>query len=682
MPYAVAVDIGGTFTDLVAYDADSHRVAYAKSPTTYGNLVDGVLDCFVKAKLDPQAASLVNHGTTLVINSLIERKGPKTALVTTKGFRDVLEIARGNRPDPFDLHYRRDEPLIPRMLRFEAAERIGSNGETVMPLDVAALTPLADKLKQLGIEAVAIFFMNSYANPAHEENAAEVLRALMPDAYVTYSTEVTREWYEYERTSTVTANAYVGPLVTTYVRRLASDLAAKGFGGSLYMMGSNGGLLSVERTCRQPVALVESGPIGGCIGAGSYAEALGFQNVIAFDMGGTTAKCALVENGRFSVESIYYAGGYVKGFPIKSSVINIAEVGSGGGSVAWLDPQNRLHVGPQSAGSTPGPACYGNGGREPTVTDANLVLGRLNPNRFLGGELTLDQDAARRTIETIAGSLGYTGPDGLTQMADGIIALATVIMAGAIKQISVQHGLDPREFVLFCYGGGGPLHASALARELSIPTVVIPPEPGNFSAVGMLLADARLDLSKTFTGVLNDAMMAPLQQDFAEMEAEARAALIRDFGADNVLFERFGEMRYAGQRHNIKVPIGLDDPAAIRAAFDRDYKRRYGHADARAAAEFQALHLSAFTRLRPPALEHLPRAHVHGAEPRSRPVYFGKESGTVTTQVYDRTALAPGFAGSGPALIEEYGSTTLIAPGDGFEVGALGEIRITIGAGR
>src|SRR5882757_7191794 len=515
MPHAVAVDIGGTFTDLVAYDDAGRAVAYTKSPTTYGNLVDGVLDCFAKAGLDPHAATIVNHGTTLVINSLIQRKGAKAALVTTAGFRDVLEIARGNRPDPFDLHYRRDEPLIPRVLRFEVTERTGSNGEVVTPLDMAALVPLADKLKQLGVEAVAIFFMNSYANPAHEEQAAEALRKLMPGVYITHSTEVTREWYEYERTSTVAANAYVGPQVTTYIRRLEHDLAAKGFDGSLYMMGSNGGLLSVERTCRQPVALVESGPIGGCIGAGAYAEVLGFKNVIAFDMGGTTAKCALVENGRFSVESIYFAGGYVKGFPIRSPVIDITEVGSGGGSIAWLDPQNRLHVGPQSAGSMPGPACYGNGGSEPTVTDANLVLGRLNPARFLGGEPALDQDAARRTIETIGGPLGYTGPDGLTQMADGIIALATVIMAGAIKQISVQHGLDPREFVLFCYGGGGPLHASALARELSIPTVVIPPEPGNFSAVGMLLADARLDLSKTFTGRLAEGEVASVRALFA-----------------------------------------------------------------------------------------------------------------------------------------------------------------------
>jgi N-methylhydantoinase A len=679
MPYAVAVDIGGTFTDLVAYDHDGHRVLYSKSPTTYHNFVDGILDCFAKVKLEPRTANFVNHGTTLVINSMIQRKGAKAALVTTTGFRDVLEIARGNRPDPFDLHYRRDEPLIPRALRFEVAERIGSKGEVVTPLDAAALKPLAEKLKTLGIEAVAIFFMNSYANPAHEEQAAAALKILMPDAYVTHSTAVTREWYEYERTSTVAANAYVGPQVNRYIRQLESDLETKGFDGSLYMMGSNGGLLSVERTCAMPVALVESGPIGGCIGAGAYAEALGFKNVIAFDMGGTTAKCALVENGRFSVESIYYAGGYVKGFPIKSSVINIVEVGSGGGSIAWLDPQNRLHVGPQSAGSTPGPACYGNGGTEPTVTDANLVLGRLNPARFLGGELKLDAQAARNAVGRTATPLGFAGDDGLIRMADGIIALATVIMAGAIKQISVEHGLDPREFVLFCYGGGGPLHASALARELSIPTVVIPPEPGNFSAVGMLLADARLDLSKTFTGVLNDGTIASLQGLFGEMETEARAALERDFGHGEVVFERHAEMRYAGQRHNIKVPIsGLDGQAAIREAFDRDYKRRYGHADARAAAELQALHLSAFTRLRRPELKYLPRAHTEGGAPQQRKVYFGK-AGMIDAQILDRATLAPGFKGEGPALIEEYGSTTLVWPGDRFEVGALGEIRIACG---
>jgi N-methylhydantoinase A len=549
----------------------------------------------------------------------------------------------------------------------------------VAPLALAELDGLAESLRTLKIEAVAIFFMNSYANPAHEEAAAARLRELLPGVYITHSTELTREWYEYERTSTVAANAYVGPQVSAYIRQLESDIESRGFKGSLFMMGSNGGLLSADRTCRQPIGLVESGPIGGCIGAGAYAEALGFKNVVAFDMGGTTAKCALVENGRFSVESIYYAGGYVKGFPIRSPVIDIVEVGSGGGSIAWLDAQKRLHVGPQSAGSTPGPVCYGHGGAEPTVTDANLVLGRLNPARFLGGELGLDTAAAERAIaERIAGPLGYQGRDGLVRMADGILAIATVIMAGAIRQVSVEHGLDPRDFVLFSYGGGGPLHAGALARELNIPTVVIPPAPGNFSAIGMLLADARIDASKTFTARLGDDTVTAMQDAFAAMERDAAAALAEEFGASEVFFERHAEMRYVGQNHSIKVPVsGLADPAAIKSAFERDYKRRYGHADARAAGEMQALHLSAFARQKRPDLSRLPQIAETGAPRGARQVYFGGPGGGwAEAAVYDRAVLRPGFAADGPAVIEEYGSTTLVAPGDRFAIGPLHEIRI------
>lgn len=678
MSYAIAVDIGGTFTDLVAFDHATQKVIYSKSPTTYDNLVDGILDCFNKAQVKPAQASLVNHGTTLVINSLIQRKGAKTALVTSKGFRDILEIARGNRPDPFDLHYQRDEPLIPRELRLEVAERIGSKGEVVTPLDTAALEKLASEIKKLGAEAVAVFFMNSYINPAHEEAAAEILRELLPDTYVTFSTELTREWYEYERCSTVAANAFIGPQVSTYIRRLDGDLKQQGFGGSLFMMGSNGGLLSTDRTCRQPIGLVESGPIGGCIGAGAYAEKLGFKNLVAFDMGGTTAKCALVENGRFSVNSLYYANGYVKGFPIKSAVIDIVEVGSGGGSIAWLDSQKRLHVGPQSAGSTPGPVCYGRGGLEPTVTDANLALGRLNPANFLGGEMPLDASAAERAIAArIATPLGYAGESGMVQMADGIISIATVIMAGAIRKVSVEHGLDPRDFILFSYGGGGPLHACALAHELSIPTVVIPPEPGNFSAIGMLLADARIDTSKTFVGILDDKSVPNMAETFASLEQEAAVALAREFATSDVFFERHAEMRYRGQRHNIKVPVsGLQDQAAIRAAFERDYKRRYGHADAKAPAEFQALHLSAFARLKQPDIARLPRTATPAETAQTRKIFIGNAGGWLDAIIFHRDALEPGFAAAGPAVIEEYGSTTLIWPGDRFEIGALREIRI------
>ncbi len=683
MPYVVAVDIGGTFTDLVAFDHETGAATYTKSPTTYDDFVEGILDCFNKGNLAPADAGFLNHGTTLVINSLIQRRGAKCALVTSAGFRDVLEIARANRPDPFDLHYQRDEPLIPRERRFEVPERIDANGDVLVPLDTGALETVAEDLKRLEIEAVAVFFMNSYLDPAHEEQAADILKRSLPGVYVTYSTELTREWYEYERASTAAANAYVGPQVNAYVRRLENDFRSRGHDGSLFMMGSNGGLLSVDRTCRQPIGLVESGPIGGCIGAGAYAEALGIRNVVAFDMGGTTAKCALVENGRFTVESVYYVNGYVQGFPIKWPVIDVVEVGSGGGSIAWLDGQKRLHVGPQSAGSTPGPVCYERGGAEPTVTDANLVLGRLNPHRFLGGELTLGLESARHAIAArTATPLGYRGEEGLIRTADGIVSIATVLMAGAVRQVSVEHGLDPRDFALFAYGGGGPLHASALARELSIPTVVIPPEPGNFSAIGMLLADARIDTSETLTGILDDTLAAGMDAGFRKMEAGAADALARDFGAGDVYFERKAEMRYHGQRHNIHVPItGLRTVIEIREAFERDYKRRYGHADSKAATELQALHLSAFARLRRPDIANLRRRASSGtaSDAQVRQVYFGGAGGMLETTIYDRDALEPGFSAEGPAVIEEYGSTTLIWPGDRFEIGGMGEIRIACG---
>jgi N-methylhydantoinase A len=682
LAYVVAVDIGGTFTDLVAFDRDSNRVLYTKSPTTYGNFAAGIADCFGKVDLSPADVRLVNHGTTLVINALIQRKGARTALVTTKGFRDVLEIARGNRPDPFDLYYQRDEPLVPRERRFEVDERVDAQGNVLQPLDVAELEALAHVLRAAKVDAVAVCFLHAYANPVHEQLAAETLRRALPDTFVTHSVELTREWYEYERTSTAAANAYVGPEVLGYVRHLEADLQQRGFPGSLYLMGSNGGVLTVERTCKQPIALVESGPIGGCIGAGVYAEALGFENVIAFDMGGTTAKCALVENGRYSVESVYYAAGYVRGFPIKSPVIDIVEVGSGGGSIAWLDAQQRLHVGPRSAGSTPGPVCYARGGTEPTVTDANVLLGRIGIGAFLGGELTLDRDAAARALEeTIGAPLGYEGDDGLLKLADGIIAIATVTMAGAIRQVSVEHGRDPREFVLFAYGGGGPLHASALARELSIPTVIVPPEPGTFSATGMLLADARLDEATTFVARFEPETLEAMDAHFRDMETSARAALRAEFGDTAVHFERFAEMRYVGQRHNIKVAIPAQtDAAAIRTAFDDDYRRRYGHADPSVAAEFQALHLSAFARLDRPDIRRLPRAQRPRGEASSRQISFGAEFGSCDAAVYDRYALAPGFSAAGPAVLEEYGSTTVIWPHDRFTIGELHEIRIDCGA--
>jgi N-methylhydantoinase A len=676
LSYVVAVDIGGTFTDLVAFDRATNRVVYTKSPTTYGDFGTGIVDCFGKVGLEPNEVDLINHGTTLVINALIQRRGARAALVTTKGFRDVLEIARGNRPDPFDLYFRRDEPLIPRNRRFELNERMDAGGTVITPLDPAEIETLATTLRELEVDSVAICFLHAYANPEHELRATAALRAALPGVFITYSYDLSREWYEYERTSTVAANAFVGPDVNSYIRGLEDKLHARGFGGTLYLMGSNGGVLSVDRTCRQPIALVESGPIGGCIGAGVYAEALGIEHAIAFDMGGTTAKCALVENGRFAVESVYYAAGYVKGFPIKSPVVDIVEVGSGGGSIAWQDPQGRLHVGPQSAGSTPGPVCYGRGGTEPTVTDANLMLGRIAADSFLGGELKLDQAAATAAFARLGEPLGY-GPETFVDLANGVIEIATVTMAGAIRQVSVEHGRDPRDFVLFAYGGGGPLHGAALARELAIPTVIVPPEPGTFSATGMLLAEARLDDTSTLVTPFNAAAVPKIDEAFTRMETGAAMALRAEFGDTDLRTERMIEMRYVGQRHNVKVPVRAGDGATeIRTAFDDDYRRRYGHADAAIPAEVQALHVSAFARLDRPDIANLPRAQSAARPHGSRPIAFGREYGIVDADVYDRYALEPGFSAIGPAVLEEYGSTTVVWPGDRFTIGTFYEVRI------
>jgi N-methylhydantoinase A len=675
--HAVAVDIGGTFTDLVAFDYGTKKVTYTKSPTTYDNFVEGIVTCFNKAELTPASAGTVYHGTTLVINALIQRRGANAALVTTKGFGDLLEIARGNRPDPFAYHFRRDEPLIPRERRFEVTERLDPQGTVEVPLALDELAGIATELRRIGADAVAVFFLHSYLNPEHERAAAAELARLLPaGTFVTASTDLCREWHEYERVSTAAANAYIGPQVKTYIQRLESDLKGSDFTGKLSMMGSNGGVLSTERACTQPIVLVESGPVGGCIGAAAYAQALGFTNVVAFDMGGTTAKCALVEDGRFGVTSPYYVGGYVKGIPIKSPVIEITEVGSGGGSIAWLDELDQIHVGPQSAGSTPGPVCYGRGGSEPTITDANLLLGRLNPANFLGGELSLDLSATEHAMRTkVAEPLGYTGPDALVRAADGIIAIATVIMSSAISRISVEHGRDPREFVLLSYGGGGPLHASALARELSIPTVVIPPEPGNFSAIGMLLADARLDHSTTFVHPLRAEFLKQMETIFAGLETEASSTLRADFAPSEVRFERFAEMRYRGQHHDIKVPIsGGADEDTIYRAFQDHYLRNYGHTDEINPVEFRALHVTTFGRLERPELAELPRAATEPRPAQKRSVYFGGK--TIETPVYDRYALPPGFASDGPAIVEEYGSTTVVWPGDRFEIGAMREIRI------
>ncbi|MCC6778926.1 MAG: hydantoinase/oxoprolinase family protein [Hyphomicrobiales bacterium] len=680
MPHVIAVDIGGTFTDLVACDVETGAVAYTKSPTTYDRLGDAIFECIGKASLDAREASFVKHGTTLVINALLQRVGARTALLTTAGFADVLEIGRGNRTRPFDLRFHRAPPVIPRELRFEIAERVDGSGKVRVPLAKDKLPELAERLRHAKVEALAISFLNSYLDPAHEQAAAHELRRLRPDTFITTGTELTREWHEFERTATAAANAYVGPQVSRYIGEFDSQLRDGGFAGSLLLMGSHGGVISAERGCREPITLVESGPVGGCIGAASYGSLLGIDNLVAFDMGGTTSKCAMIERGRYAVESLYHIGGPDAGFPIRGNVIDILEVGVGGGSIAWLDDQRRLNVGPRSAGSTPGPACYGRGGGEPTVTDANLLLGRLDPRYFLGGEMSLAADAAVQIVSTrIAAPLGYRGDGAASQAAKGILTIANLTMSSIIKKVSIARGYDPRTFALFCYGGGGPLHGIELARALKIPRVLVPPAPGNFSALGMLLADPRLDTARTLVTRLTPENLPRVLAVYGELEAEGGAALRREFGDGRIGFEREAEMRYKGQHHSIKVPLSSgEDAGALRRRFDEEYQRRYGHANEAADVEIVVLHSLATSSMERPDIARLADRSRRRTPPMmaARPVLFLEEDRHLETTIYDRYALAPGFAARGPALVVEYGSSTLIGPRDAFSIGKLGEIDI------
>ncbi len=680
----IAVDTGGTFTDLAAFDLDTNRVSFTKSLTNYADFVAAVVDCLKKSDIRLDRAELVKFGTTLVINTFIQRSGARTALVTTEGFRDVLELRRGSRPVPLDLTFAYDPVLVPRRLRFEVSERISGDGSVLRPLDLRELETLAQQFRAEKIEAVAISFLNAYLNPAHEQHAAAFFRSALPEVYVTAGTELSREWYEYERTSTAAANAYVGPRLQDYVRRLDERLSADGLKRNFYLMGSNGGVYSVRRAVEQPVMLVESGPVGGCIGASAYAKALGLDKVIAFDMGGTTAKCAIIADGAYEVKSPYFVGGPLHGFPVRGAVVDIVEVGAGGGSIAWLDAAGRANVGPRSAGSSPGPVCYGRGGTEPTMTDANLVLGRIDANAFLGGEFVLDAAAAAEAIRAnIAAPLDFRGASGLDAAAQGIIDLGTTIMAGAIKQITVERGYDPREFSLFVFGGGGPLHGAALARELEIPRVIVPPEPGEFAALGMLLADIRVDSTETFLRELDEEAARAMNEAFARMRAATTASLAGDAPAAAIAFEQQAEMRFKGQRQYMRVSLGeAQSAASIRARFERDYRLRYGHVDAGAPLEIVNLILIATAvRSRPP-LQHF--AGHAAADPKpagSRPVYFSGAGRRLPTAVHRRDALKSGFSVPGPAIVEEYGSTTIAGPGDRLSLGELGELVIEIGGG-
>ncbi len=692
MSWLIAADTGGTFTDLAVHDTRSGATRFGKTLTTYGNLVVGAMTGLAATGVAAADALVFTHGTTHVINSLIQREGGRTALVTTRGFRDVLEIGRGNRADPFDLHYRRDPPLIARDLRFEVDERIDARGRVLVALDTAGLEVLAARLREAGIEAVAISFLHAWRNPEHEQQAQQVLRALLPGVFVSRGSELTRELMEYERTATVAANAFVGARMSGYIEAFEAELGARGFTGRFHLMGSSGGVMSAGAALARPVALVESGPVGGCAGAAAYAARLGIERMIAFDMGGTTAKCALIENAGFEVVSTYHVNGYERGFPIRTPVLDIVEVGAGGGSIAWLDAHGRMRLGPRSAGSEPGPIAFGRGGAEPTVTDANVVLGRLGAGSFMDGALPLDARAAAEGIgRQLAGPLGYDGADGIDRVAQGILDLACVAMANAIKEITIERGRDVRGFSLFAFGGGGPIFATELARGLGIGEVVIPPHPGMFSSFGMLLAPMRHDVDHSFMMPLSDAAIEAARACFATMAEQGREALARDLGDAPVTLRHEADMSYVGQSHTVRVALSPAMSAAdCGQAFEQAYRVRYGHLNEAARIQLAVLRVVCEVRLQQPALRadavgtdeggrDPARAHTDSG-PRWREVYFAQAGGRLATPVYRRTDLAPDTMIEGPAIIEEYSSTTIVAPEESLVVGELGEMRLRIPA--
>jgi N-methylhydantoinase A len=673
----VAIDIGGTFTDLIGFDDAAGRFVQAKSLTTPAHLVQGVIDCIRKSSLAATAIDELIHGSTIAINTLIERKGAKTGLIVTRGTRDVYIIGRGNRPEAYNLFFHRHRPLVPRHLTREVDERCLSSGEVHVPLDRTGVAEAARVLAAEGIEAVAVCFLHAYVNPAHERIAGEIIRAVMPAAYLSLSHAILREYREFERMSTTVVNAYIGPKVGGYVRSLASSLGELGFRGALSIMRSNGGVMTPAIATACPAAMMESGPVGGIIASAQVGPALGSPDVISFDMGGTTAKASLVREGEPTMAPGYHVGGYASGHPLMLPMIDVVEVGAGGGSIAWLDDVGALKVGPQSAGADPGPICYRGGGSEPTITDANVVLGRLDPDNFLGGEMKLDGEGARAGIaEKIAGPLGL---DPVTA-AQAIVEIAIAKMSLAVREVSVAKGYDPRDFALVASGGAGPLHVILIARELHIPKVIVPLFPSHFSALGMLLADERHDFIRTFYCDLATLDFAALLQIHHDMVREASAALRHGAHAQRQIHL---DLRYVGQEFTLAVPVRIEqietgDRGGIRAAFDALYEHRYAHHSADEPVEMVNIRLAMIGK-RPKLV--FPHQSETGSAISShqREVYLSDARKPLPCPVYRRAELAAASRIAGPALIQEHGTTTVLFEQDICTVAPSGELIITVG---
>ncbi len=682
----LAADIGGTFTDVAAFDAKTRRLLLGKSLSTPRAMVEGIEAGVTKAGTTFSEAGLFLHGSTVAINTMLERTGARTALVTTRGFRDVYEIGRINRPDAYNLFFQKHVPLVPREHCYEVTERLYADGRVAKPLDEAELHALADTLARERIEAVAILFLHCYRNPQHELRAKEILQQRLPGVFVSASHELSQEYREFERCSTVVANAFIGPRVQRYLTEIGDRITGEGFKGTFLVVQSTGGLFELDKARTECIRILESGPASGVIGTKALCHALGMDNAIAFDMGGTTAKAGVILDGRALTTGHALIGSYDRALPIQVATIDIFEVGTGGGSIARVEHGGALHVGPRSAGAEPGPACYGRGGTEPTITDANLLLGRLGADRFLGGEMKLDVAAAEKAMKRVADQLGLS----VTDAANGILRIAATKMSYAVKGVTTERGLDAGSFALVAYGGAGPLHATAVAREIGIRKVIIPRAPGHFSAFGMLFSDLRYDYVRTWFVPLATLDFDAFEATYRELERDGRAAIAASaISPRDVTVQRALDMRYVGQEHSVTVEIPTEyfdkqDRAAIKALFDTVHAQRYGTSAPDEPAEIASLRTTVTGIVEKPGIEQIERGAATppaAARTGNRKAHFGA-LGLVDTPTFARDRLLAGNRIEGPALIEEHASTTVAMPGDHVEVDAIGNLVISISGAR
>lgn len=676
----VATDIGGTFTDLVYLD-ESGVFDVEKDHTTPHAYEKGVMNVIEKSGISTTDIDMFIHGSTIVINTLTERKGAKVGLITTEGMRDVLEIARGNRPDLYNFKYQKPKPFVERYVRCEVEERLNYKGDVITELNKDELEKVIQHFKKQKVEAIAISFLHSYKNSIHEQMAKEYIQSVWPEVYVTASYEISKEWREYERTNTTVLNSYVKPIANQYINRLNIELENKDIFGTKYIMQSNGGATTFEHAKEEPIQMVESGPVAGIYGAQVLGKLIGEENIIAFDIGGTTAKCSLIHDSEVKITTDYYIekSDVNAGYPIKAPVVDIAEIGNGGGSIAWIDELGSLQVGPKSAGSDPGPVAYGLGGESPTTTDAQLVTGRLSAKNF-------DYDVNMTKVqEVVKEKISKPFDVSLEEGALGIIQIANSNMLNALRLISVRKGYDPSEFTMVAYGGGGPMHAAILGRELGVKKVIIPVSSAVFSAWGMLQTDLRRDYIETYLESLSNLDIEKINAKWAEIETKATQEFIEeDMDKSNIMFTRYLDVRYVGQEHTVKVPVPNNDWTAsdigqIIELFHDLHEQAYTFKLPDTKTEIVNIHLTGFGQVEKiEPLEITETLDSKDSLLETRDVYF-EDKGWLKTSVYLRERMGKNMTVQGPAIIEEKQTSTLLYPDQSLTIDKYGNLIIETG---